>query len=31
MDKGQIIEEGNHKSLMEQDGAYKALVNLQRL
>ena len=31
MDKGQIIEQGNHKSLMEQDGAYKALVNLQRL
>jgi subfamily B ATP-binding cassette protein MsbA len=31
MDKGQIIEEGNHKSLMEKDGAYKALVNLQRL
>ena len=31
MDKGKIIEQGNHKSLMEQDGAYKALVNLQRL
>ena len=31
MDKGQIIEQGNHKSLMKQDGAYKALVNLQRL
>jgi len=31
MDKGEIIEQGNHKSLMEQDGAYKSLVNLQRL
>ena len=31
MDKGQIIEQGTHKSLMEQDRAYKALVNLQRL
>ena len=31
MDKGQIIEQGNHKSLMKLDGAYKALVNLQRL
>ena len=31
IDKGKIIEQGNHKSLMEQDGAYKALVNLQRL
>ena len=31
MDKGKIVEQGNHKALMEKDGAYKALVNLQRL
>lgn len=31
MDKGKIVEQGTHKALMEKDGAYKALVNLQRL
>ncbi len=31
MDQGAIIEQGNHKTLMQQEGAYKALVNLQRL
>lgn len=31
MDRGKIVEQGTHKSLMEKDGAYKALVNLQRL
>ena len=25
------VEEGNHKTLMEKQGAYAALVNLQRL
>lgn len=27
--EGKIIEEGTHKSLMEKDGAYKTLWNLQ--
>ena len=31
LDKGKRIEEGNHKALMEKDGAYASLVNLQRL
>lgn len=31
MDKGKIIEQGSHKSLMDQNGAYTSLVNLQRL
>ncbi len=31
MDKGKIVEQGDHKSLMDQNGAYTALVNLQRL
>ena len=31
MDQGKIIEQGTHNSLMNQDGAYKALVNLQRI
>ena len=31
MDKGKIVEQGDHKSLMAQNGAYTALVNLQRL
>ena len=31
LDKGKRIEEGNHKALMEKNGAYASLVNLQRL
>ena len=31
LDQGKSIEEGNHKALMEKQGAYAALVNLQRL
>ena len=31
MDQGKIIEQGNHNTLMEKNGAYTALVNLQRL
>ena len=31
IDKGKIIQPATHKSLMENDGAYKALDNLQRL
>ena len=31
LDKGKRIEEGNHKALMEKDGVYASLVNLQRL
>ena len=31
LDQGKSIEEGNHKTLMEKQGAYAALVNLQRL
>lgn len=29
MDSGKIIEEGNHESLIAQDGAYASLVNMQ--
>ena len=31
LDQGKRVEEGNHKTLMEKQGAYAALVNLQRL
>ncbi|HRP90982.1 MAG TPA: ABC transporter ATP-binding protein [Edaphocola sp.] len=31
MDKGQIVERGNHQQLMQQNGVYAKLVNLQEL
>ena len=31
MQKGQIVEEGNHSNLMEQKGTYKKLVELQTI
>jgi subfamily B ATP-binding cassette protein MsbA len=29
LDKGKIVERGNHESLMAQDGMYKKLIELQ--
>ena len=31
MDKGKIVEQGNHQQLMQAEGAYASLVKLQRL
>ena len=31
LDKGQIVQEGTHESLMQQDGLYKTLVELQEM
>ena len=31
MDKGKIVESGNHKELLEKGGIYSRLVNMQSL
>ena len=31
LDHGKILEVGNHETLMKKEGAYAALVHLQRL
>ena len=31
MDKGKIVEEGNHQSLLSQNGIYSKLIELQTL